>query len=146
MDIFTRMGGGEPDGKMMGQQTKGQTMWNLCLINTAGMQLKLRHGSYLFTHKENQLMWKWNWVLVNEWTFSCQEIGMIIYSQQLVGLNIKEKLQESTTASRGCLLACMRSTLTVKKKCVNLCSHKCTQKGRYWEYPEALGHNACMVF
>ena len=67
MDIFTRMGGGEPDGKMMGQQTKGQTMWNLCLINTAGMQLKLRrHGSYLFTHKENQLMWKWNWVF-GEW-------------------------------------------------------------------------------
>ena len=53
--------------------------------------------------------------LVNEWTFSCQEIGMIIYSQQLVGLNIKEKLQESTTASRGCLLACMGSTLTVKR-------------------------------
>lgn len=26
MDMFTRMGGGEPDGKMMGQQTKGQTM------------------------------------------------------------------------------------------------------------------------
>lgn len=67
--------------------------------------------------------------LVNEWAFSCQEIGMIIYSQQLVGLNIKEKLQESRTARRGCLLPCMGSTLTkIKKKCANLCSHKCIQK------------------
>lgn len=41
----------------MEQKTKGQTMLNLCLINTAGMQLKLRrNGSYLFTHKENLLM------------------------------------------------------------------------------------------
>lgn len=57
---------------------------------------------------------------MNEWAFSCQEIGMIIYSQQLVGLNIKEKLQESRTAKRGCLLACMGSTLTVKRRNVQI--------------------------
>lgn len=58
--------------------------------------------------------------LVNEWAFSCQEIGMIIYFQQLVGLNIKEKLQESRTARRGCLLVCMGSTLTVKRRHVQI--------------------------
>lgn len=54
--------------------------------------------------------------LVNEWTFSCQEIGMIIYSQQLVGLNIKEKLQEAMTARRARLPVCMGSTLTIKRR------------------------------
>ena len=58
--------------------------------------------------------------LVNEWTFSCQEIGMIIYSQQLVGLNIKEKLQEAMTARRGYLPGCMGSTLTVKRRNVQI--------------------------
>ena len=58
MDIFTRIWGqGEARwGKRWNRKQKGRQC-EICLINTAGMQLKLRrHGSYLSTHKENLLM------------------------------------------------------------------------------------------
>lgn len=54
MDVFTRIWGKKPDGKTMGQKTKGQTIWSLCLINTAGMQLKSGDGGATFSNSQRK--------------------------------------------------------------------------------------------
>lgn len=139
--IYSLGYGGEIQmGRTMEQKTKGQTMWNLCLINTAGLQLKLRRHWKLPFYSQRKTANGGSEIeyLVNEWTFSCQEIGMIIYSQQLVGLNIKEKLQETTSARRACLPGLHGKHIDWKiKKCATLCSHKCIPKG---SYPVVPGH------
>lgn len=126
--------GGKPDGKNDGTENKRaddvKSLFNKHSWNAA--EAKETRKLPFYSQRKSANGGSEIEYLVNEWTFSCQEKGMIIYFQQLVGLNIKEKLQKSMTARRGCLLSCMESTLTVKKKkCENLCSHKCTQKGSY---------------
>lgn len=106
---------------MMEQKTKGQTMWNLFNKHSwDAAEVEETWKLPFYSQRKSANGGSEIEYLVNEWTFSCQEIGMIIYSQQLVGLNIKEKLQELMTASRGCLLACMGSTLTVKRRNVQI--------------------------
>lgn len=128
-------------GQTMEQKTKGQTMWNLFNKHSwDAAEVKETWKLPFYSQRKSANGGSEIEYLVNEWTFSCQEIGMIIYSQQLVGLNIKEILQESMTASRGCLLACMGSTLTIKRRNVQIfAAINALQKGSYWEYPDAFG-------
>lgn len=133
--------GGSQMGQTMEQKTKGQTMWNLFNKHSwDAAEVKETWKLPFYSQRKSANGGSEIEYLVNEWTFSCQEIGMIIYSQQLVGLNIKEILQESMTASRGCLLACMGSTLTIKRRNVQIfAAINALQKGSYWEYPDAFG-------
>lgn len=106
MDIFTTIQGGKPDGENDGAENKradnvkslfNKHSWDAAEVETQKLPFYSQRKS---ANGRSEIEY-----LVNEWAFSCQEIGMIIYSQQLVGLNIKEKLQESRTARRECLLA-----------------------------------------
>lgn len=145
MDIFTRIWGEKPDGENEGTENKRADNVKSLFNKHSWVAAEVEETRQLpfYSQRKSAYGARETEYLVNEWTFSCQEIGMIIYSQQLVGLNIKEKLLEST-ARRPCLLGCMGSTLTVKRRNVQIFALK---KGGCGEYLDAVGcYNAGRIF